>query len=84
MAVVLPIFIYPDIIRMVHYVQKKVATKKAVKVRVLPPSDKSEYLNLLAPRRSSKLKIPISTGPAQGFALHDNIHDKITNCTDLL
>jgi len=31
MAVVLPIFIIPDIKRMIHYVQKRILTKKAVK-----------------------------------------------------
>src|SRR6201996_5064833 len=31
MAIVLPIFIVPDIKRMVHYVQKRMVTKKVVK-----------------------------------------------------
>ncbi|KAJ7746354.1 magnesium transporter [Mycena metata] len=35
MAVVLPIFVVPDIKRMIHYVQKRMLTKKAVKVRFL-------------------------------------------------
>ena len=33
MAIVLPLFIAPDIRRMVHYVQKWMLTKKVVKVR---------------------------------------------------
>lgn len=32
MAVVLPLFVAPDIIRIVHYVQKRMLTKNAVKV----------------------------------------------------
>jgi hypothetical protein len=33
MAIVVPIFVVPDIKRMVHYVQKRILAKKAVKVR---------------------------------------------------
>jgi hypothetical protein len=33
MAVVLPVFIVPDIKRMIHYVQKRILAKKIVKVR---------------------------------------------------
>jgi hypothetical protein len=53
MAVVLPVFIVPDIKRMIHYVQKRILAKKIVKVRS-PPCSAYAHPDLISVRSPSK------------------------------